>query len=130
VSAEITTQVRIGWTDTDAAGHHHHASVVRLVEAAEADLYRRIGDPQLMTIVPRVEYHAEFLTRLYYQDLVEVMLRVAAIGRTSLEYAFEVRRVDDGAVASRGGFTVVHIDEATGKSEPWPDHLRKALEAS
>ena len=130
MSAEIATQVRIGWTDTDAAGHHHHASVVRLVEAAEADLYRRIGDPQLMTIVPRVAYHAEYLTRLYYQDLVEVTLRVSAIGRSSLEYAFEVRRVDDGAVASRGGFTVVHIDEATGRSEPWPDHLRKVLEAS
>lgn len=129
MSAEVTTQVRIGWTDTDAAGHHHHGSVVRLVEAAEAELYRRIGEPQLMVIVPRVEYHAEYLARLYYQDLVEVTLRVATVGRTSLTYTFEVRRADDGAVASRGGFTVVRVDEVSGRSDPWPDDLRKVLES-
>ncbi|HEY7177145.1 MAG TPA: thioesterase family protein [Micromonosporaceae bacterium] len=125
--AEVTTQARVGWSDTDAGGHHHHASVARFVEEAEAELYRRIGDPQLMKIVPRVEYHAEYRRRLYYQDLMDVTLRVAAVGRTSLTYTFEVRRADDGSVASRGGYVVVHIDEVTGKSEPWPEHLRKAL---
>jgi acyl-CoA thioester hydrolase len=127
VSAEI--KARIEWSDTDAAGHHHHASIVRLVEAAEADLYRMIGEPQLMKIVPRVEYHAEYLGRLYYQDAVDVTLRVASVGRTSLTYTFEVRRADDGTLASRGGYVVVHIDESTGASDPWPDHLRKALSA-
>jgi len=124
---EVTTQVRVEWSDTDAAGHHHHASVARFVEAAEAEVYRRIGEPQLMKIVPRVEYHAEYLGRLYYQDPVDVTLRVVAVGRTSLTYAFEVRRADDGALAARGGYVVVHIDEVTGKSDPWSDELRKSL---
>ena len=127
--AEITIQERVGWNDTDAGGHHHHASVTRFVEAAEAALYRRIGEPQLMALVPRVEYHAEFLARLYYQDAIDVTLRVAEVGRTSLTYAFEVRRADDGTLASRGGFVVVHIGELDGKSEPWSDDLRAALSA-
>jgi len=124
---EITIRLRVGWSDTDAAGHHHHASVSRFVEAAEAELYQRIGEPQLMVLIPRVEYHAEYLGRLYYQDLVDVTLRVAAVGRTSLTYTFEVRRADDGSLASRGGLVVVHVDKATGKSEPWSDALRAAL---
>ena len=127
MSAEVTTQVRVEWSDTDAAGHHHHASIARFVEAAEAELYRRIGEPQLMKIVPRVEYHADYLGRLYYQDAVDVTLRVAAVGRSSLTYTFEVRRAADGTIASRGGYVVVHIDEANGASDPWPEYLRKAL---
>lgn len=124
---DISIRLHVEWSDTDAAGHHHHASVTRWVEAAEAALYQRIGHPRLMALIPRVEYHAEFLGRLYYQDLLEVRLRVEAIGQTSLTYTFEVRRAGDDTLAARGGFVVVHIDEATGKGSPWPDGLRLAL---
>jgi acyl-CoA thioester hydrolase len=130
VSLEITTRARVAWSDTDAGGHHHHTSVARFVEAAEADLYRRIDASQLMGRVPRVEYHAEFTARLFYQDEVDVTLRVAAVGRTSLTYTFEVRRVDNGVMAAHGGMVVVHIDPATGKSMPWPEDIRTALERS
>ena len=125
--AEITIQERVGWNDTDAGGHHHHTSVARFVEAAEAALDRRIGEPGLMALVPRVEYHAEYLGRLYYQDAVDVTLRVAELGRTSLTYEFEVKRADDGTPAARGGFVVVHIADLGEKGAPWPDHLRAAL---
>lgn len=128
--AEVSIRLRVEWSDTDAAGHHHHASITRWVEAAEAELYRRLGDPSLMRYVPRVEYHAEFLGRLYYQDELDVSLRVEAVGRTSLTYTFDIRRGRDGSLAARGGFVVVHIDEANGTGDPWPDHLRVALEAT
>jgi acyl-CoA thioester hydrolase len=125
--ASATVTLHVAWADTDAAGHHHHASVTRWVEAAEAALYRAIGHPQLMTLVPRVAYQAEYVDRLYYQDAVEATVRVSTVGRTSLTYEFEVRRVDDGVVAARGTYTVVHIGELTGRGTPWPDDLRAAL---
>ena len=115
------------WADTDAAGHHHHASVARWVEAAEAALYRAIGRPQLMTLVPRVAYQAEYLDRLFYQDAVEVTLTVRMLGRTSMTYDFEIRRIADDVLAARGSYTVVHIGTLQGKSAPWPDDLRKLL---
>ncbi|HEY1486811.1 MAG TPA: thioesterase family protein [Micromonosporaceae bacterium] len=122
-----TITLNVEWSDTDAAGHHHHASVARWVEAAEAALYRSIGYPQLMTLVPRVAYQAEYLDRLFYQDSVDVTLNVSKVGRTSLTYAFEVRRSDDNALAARGSYTVVHIGELQGRGAPWPDDLRKLL---
>ena len=124
---EVTVAMRVEWVDTDAAGHHHHASVARWVEAAEADLYRAIGQPQLMTLVPRVAYQAEYLDRLFYQDAIAVTLRVSKIGRTSLTYDFEVRRVADDTLAARGTYTVVHIGELQGRGAPWPDDLREAF---
>jgi acyl-CoA thioester hydrolase len=128
VSAVATITVHVEWADTDAAGHHHHASVTRWVEAAEATLYRSIGHPQLMTLVPRVAYQAEYLDRLYYQDAVKVTLTVSSVGRTSLTYAFDVRRIEDDVVAARGSYTVVHIGELQGRGSPWPPELRKQLE--
>jgi acyl-CoA thioester hydrolase len=119
--------MHVEWVDTDAAGHHHHASVARWVEAAEAQLYRSIGHSQLMTLVPRVAYQAEYLDRLFYQDEIQVTLRVSAVGRTSLTYAFEVRRTVDDVLAARGSYTVVHIGELQGRGAPWPDDLRAAL---
>jgi acyl-CoA thioester hydrolase len=125
----MTITVHVEWADTDAAGHHHHASVTRWVEAAEAALYRSIGHPQLMTLVPRVAYQAEYLDRLFYQDSVEVTLTVNKIGRTSLTYVFEVRRTDDDTLAARGSYTVVHIGELQGRGAPWPADLRTQLES-
>ena len=125
--ASVTVTMHVEWADTDAAGHHHHASVTRWVEAAEAQLYRSIGNPQLMTVVPRVAYQAEYLDRLFYQDAVAVTLRVRNVGRTSMTYAFEVRRAADDVLAARGSYTVVHIGELQGRGVPWPDELRRAF---
>ena len=36
--AAVLVQRRVEWPDTDAAGHYHHSTVVRWVEAAEAVL--------------------------------------------------------------------------------------------
>ena len=125
--ASVTVTMHVEWADTDAAGHHHHASVTRWVEAAEAELYRSIGHPQLMVVVPRVAYQAEYLDRLFYQEALDVTLRVRTVGRTSLTYDFEVRRAADGVLAARGSYTVVHIGEPQGRGMPWPGALRKAL---
>jgi acyl-CoA thioester hydrolase len=122
-----TITLTVEWSDTDAAGHHHHASVARWVEAAEAALYRTIGYPQLMTLVPRVAYQAEYLDRLFYQDSVDVTLTVSNVGRSSLTYTFEVRRSDDDTLAARGSYTVVHIGELQGRGAPWPDDIRSLL---
>jgi acyl-CoA thioester hydrolase len=124
---ELTLRMFVEWVDTDAAGHHHHASVARFVEAAEQALYRSLGEPQLMKYVPRVAYRAEYLSRLFYQDEIVVRLRVAKLGTTSLTYEFDIHRVGDGTLAARGSYTVVHIGELQGRSAPWPDDLRARL---
>jgi len=36
--ASVVVDRRVEWQDTDAAGHYHHSTVIRWVEAAEAVL--------------------------------------------------------------------------------------------
>lgn len=126
--AAVLVQRRVEWPDTDAAGHYHHSTVVRWVEAAEAVLYERLGLSGLFGRIPRVRYEVEYAARLWFGDVVDIVLGVAELGRTSITYAFEVRR-DDQVVAS-GRMVAVSSDPADGGTEPWTDEVRKAFTTS
>lgn len=123
--ASVVVQRRVEWPDTDAAGHYHHSTVVRWVEAAESVLHERLGLTELFGVVPRVRYEADYLEQLWFRDVVDVELRVAAVGRTSVRYEFEVRRA--GRVAARGAMVAVNSDPAQGGAQPWPEDVRKKL---
>lgn len=126
--AAVLVQRRVEWPDTDAAGHYHHSTVVRWVEAAEAVLYERLGLSELFGRIPRVRYEVEYAARLWFGDIVDIALGVAELGRTSITYAFEVRR-DDQVVAA-GRMVAVSSDPANGGTEPWTDQVRKAFTTS
>ncbi len=120
----ITIQRVIEWSDTDASGHVHNGIAGRLLEAAEAELLRGLGLVDLLPAMPRVRLVFEFRERLWFGQRVEVALRVAELGRTSLTWRMSVTG-PDGAEAITGEAVVVH---APGPSaEPWPDAARTLL---
>ena len=105
----IVVHRAVEWQDTDAAGHYHHATVIRWVEAAEAELYARLG-LDLMGIVPRVRYEVDYTDRLFYGEAVSVALWVESLGETSVTFAFEVR--GPRGIAARGRMVVVYVSRA------------------
>lgn len=115
----------VEWSDTDAAGHHHHATVIRWVEAAENELQMALGLPQLFGRTPRVHYQVDFLERLWFRDPVTVELSVASVGRTSLTYDFEVCR--EGVTAARGRMVCVWAEPDADGAQPWPEEIAAAL---
>jgi len=122
---EVTIDRVVEWPDTDAAGHYHHSTLVRWVEAAEADLLDKLGVVQLFGVIPRVRYEVDYTARLWFRDRVAVQLWVADVGRASIRYEFVVRRGDE--VAAAGAMTAVRIDPAEGKPAAWPDDVRAVL---
>lgn len=127
--ASVVIERRIEWPDTDAAGHWHYSTTFRLVEAAETVLHERLGTAQeAIPRMPRVHLDVSFTARLFYGDLVAIALRVNQVGRSSLTYAFDISR--DATSAASGTMTVVWMDLATGRAEPWPERIRKALTES
>ena len=123
----VTIERMVEWQDTDAAGHYHHATVIRWVEAAEAALHEELGLPELFGVVPRVRYEVDYLARLWFRDRVRITLRTAQLGRTSVRYEFTVDR--DGEPAARGAMVCVLTDPDGGGTTAWPDQVRAALGA-
>jgi len=123
--AQVTISRYVEWADTDAAGHYHHSTVIRWMEAAEAELYGRHGLLNLFGVVPRVHLEVSHRVRLWFRDQVEIALRVERLGTSSITFGFTVHRAEELAV--EGSFTAVHIDPAAGRSAPWPGEVRAVL---
>jgi len=123
--ARVLIRRVVEWPDTDAAGHYHHSTVIRWVEAAESAMHLALGLPELFGVVPRVHYEVDYLTRLWFRDEVVVRLEVLDLGRTSVRYAFDVHRGDEPA--ARGVMVAVLIDQDSGSTVEWSPEARRLL---
>lgn len=119
-------RTHVGWIDTDAAGIHHHTSVARWAEAAEADLMRGLGLTGYFPVAPRVRYEADFVASLRPGEEVTATIAVEHLGRTSLSLAFEVHG-EPAVLAARGRYVTVHLDGPGGRPVPWPAPWRARL---
>ncbi len=146
--ASVTIRRRVEWPDTDAAGRYHHSTVIRWVEAAEAELLGALDLIDVFGSVPRVRYAVDYLSPVFFRDEVELELTVESVGDTSIRYAFDVRRpppahvpvaaelTDVTAIAeaeadvahvARGVLTAVLLAPETGSPVGWPGDARRRL---
>ncbi|HUG87346.1 MAG TPA: hotdog domain-containing protein, partial [Actinomycetota bacterium] len=77
--------------------------------------------------LPRVHMSVDLTESLRFNDLVEVELRVEALGSTSLTYGFDIRK--DGRPAASGRMIAVLL-ERSGEKEEWTDRHRSILTTS
>jgi YbgC/YbaW family acyl-CoA thioester hydrolase len=123
--AEHTVRVRVGWIDTDASGRIHFSVAFRWAETAETNLYRALGllDGRSGDY-PRRHVEADYVRVLRFDDEVELRIRVASVGRTSITFVWE--GTHDGEVAISGGHTIVRVDDQ-GRPTPVDDRTRELL---
>jgi acyl-CoA thioesterase FadM len=117
-------RTRVAWVDTDAGGRIHFTAAFRWAEAAETALGRELGLLPDWPDLPRRAVEAEYLQVLRFEDEIEVELRPEQVGRTSITYAWEIRR--DGEVCVRGRHTAVHVG-SDGRPAALSEELRRAL---
>jgi 2-aminobenzoate-CoA ligase len=127
--ASIRIQRRIEWSDTDASGAYHNTAAFRLMEAAETALVEHLGFlEQVYGRHPRVHVEADFLRPLFFRNLVDVTIRVAEVGRSSVRYECGIAR--DGEACVRGRLVAVLLDAVRGSPQPWPEPTRLLLETA
>lgn len=68
---------------------------------------------------------AEYLQALVYEDVVDVVVTLDRIGRSS--YTLDFQMLKAGSTAARGKITVVCMDLATQRSRPLPEDLVQAM---
>jgi acyl-CoA thioester hydrolase len=122
----ITVRRRIQWFDTDASTKYHNTAPLRLMEEAETALLDRLGIVrEVYGWLPRVHVSIDYRRPLRFWDEVAVDLEVSDVGRTSITYAFGVRKGED--LVAEGRVVAAYIDEE-GKPRAWPDDWRRLLE--
>lgn len=89
---------RVQFAETDLAGIVHFSWYFRYMEEAEHAWWRSLGlkiAPEGHEIGwPRVSAGCDFKAPLRFEDEFEVHVRIEAVGRRSLRYAFTLQRGD------------------------------------
>jgi YbgC/YbaW family acyl-CoA thioester hydrolase len=130
------TTRRIEFADTDMAGIVHFANFFRFMEAAEVEFLRSRGLSVSMAWdgeqigFPRVSASCDYRKPAYFEDLLEITVRIARLGRKSVTYAFEFSK--DGDLIAEGQVSSVCCRVGTGHalaSIEIPEKYRQMLEA-
>lgn len=119
------------WNDNDQFGHMYNATYTELFDEAmnmtllgSGLLDHRSGGPIMVV----VENGCTYFREVSYPDPLQIGLRVARIGTTSLRLEMGMFRGSDETEAARGHFTTVIVDNATRRPVPLQDRQRAILQ--
>lgn len=119
------------WEDNDVYGHVNNVVYYSffdtavngiLVDAGALDLARS----DIVGLV--VSNSCDYFVSVAFPENIEVGVRVAHIGRTSVRYQLGVFRAGEDDAAAQGAFTHVYVRRATQKPVEIPADVRLVLE--
>lgn len=126
-------RVPIMFHDVDAAGTAYYPRLVDFCHCAfEALFNARIG-PSYSKVIgggvgfPSVHFEVDFIKPIRHGDVIDIGVRVAHLGRTSVGLAFEARR--GKTVLFRAKNVVVVVDLKTMTKRPLNPRMRARFQA-
>ncbi|OCX91556.1 MAG: thioesterase [Pseudomonas sp. CO183] len=124
----ITTR----WHDNDIYGHVNNVVYYGFFDTAVNNYLIQQGglDIQDGDIVGFVVSSAcDYFASIAYPDLIEVGVRVAKLGNSSVQYELAIFREGEQEASAAGRFVHVFVERASNRPTPIPSRLRAALEA-
>ena len=123
---------RVWFSDTDAQGIVYYGRYLPYFDHARVEYHRHLGlsavGREMGDFVMRA-LTVDYLAPARFDDLLEVFVRLARIGRTSATYECAAYRVDDDLLMVTAQQTVVLVDLDERKAHPIPDDFRERIRA-
>ena len=127
---KFSARTRVGFSDTDAQGIVYYGRYMPYFDLARVEYHRNLdlmrveGPCEFVMRAMNVEYHAP----ARFDDPIEIDVRVARIGRTSVTYEFAAHLEQDVlAVTATQTLVLAHLGER--KSCPIPTSFRERVRA-
>jgi acyl-CoA thioester hydrolase len=124
-------RLRVRWAEVDRQGIVFNGHYLTYFDVGIAEYWRSIGYPYPDALLAHgsdmfvkkatLEYHGP----AHYDDELDVLVRVARIGRSSVQFLLEIHRGD--ACLISGEIVYVNADPATRKPAPVGGFLREAI---
>ena len=127
--------VRVGFSDTDAQGIVYYGRYLPYFDTARVEYLRHLG---LLKLETGVDDPHEFVMRASsveyfaparFDDLIEIFVRMARIGRTSATFECAAHRAEDDQLMVTAEQTLVLVDLDERKAAPIPDAYRECIRA-
>ena len=127
---KFSARTRVGFSDTDAQGIVYYGRYNPYFDLARVEYLRSLGLLQRRgeagDFVMRAN-EVEYFAPAVFDDEIEVFVRVARLGRTSVTFAFAAYRLPDELLMVTAHQTLVYIDLAERKACPVPDSFREPV---
>ena len=121
---------RVGFSDTDAQGIVYYGRYLPYFDSARVEYHRHLDmldtSPREHEFVMRAST-IEYLAPARFDDLIEVFIRVARIGRTSVTYECAAYRCDDDVLMVTAQQTLVLVDLDERRPCAIPDWYRAKI---
>ena len=124
-------RLRVRWAEVDRQDIVFNGHYLTYFDLAMTEYLRAMGFPypaglldagsDLFVVKAIVEYKAS----AHYDEEIDIYCRVARIGRSSLQFLFQIHRGDDLLVSGENIY--VNADPKTKQSACVPDVLRNAI---
>ena len=127
---KYAAHTRVGFSDTDAQGIVYYGRYVPYFDLARVEYHRHRGltaaqldGNEFVMRAMHVEYHAPAV----FDDLLEIFVRLARIGRTSATYEFAAYRSEDDTLMATATQTLVLVDLEERHACPIPESFADAV---
>nr|WP_246246138.1 thioesterase family protein [Paenibacillus lemnae] len=121
--------IKIRYCETDMLGHVNNVSYFMYFEQGRIEYFEHLNltdelfSQKAVSVVADLE--CQYLAQMYLKDPLILHVRVAEIGRSSMEIQYAIMVKDQLKAAGRG--TIVLVDTASGKSTPIPEEARRVI---
>ncbi|KRF03589.1 thioesterase [Paenibacillus sp. Soil766] len=93
-------QLRVRYQETDQMGVVYHANYLTWFEIGRTELIRSLGYPyrkieEMGLLLPVTEADLKFKKPARYDDVIGIYTRVLQAGGVRLQFAYEIRRIND-----------------------------------
>ena len=128
---KYAAHTRVGFSDTDAQGIVYYGRYLPYFDLARVEYHRRLGmlaldaEHDFVMRASAVEYFAP----ARFDDLLEVFVRIARIGRTSMTYECAAHRVGDDALMVTARQTLVLVDLEERRARAIPEWFKERMRA-
>jgi acyl-CoA thioester hydrolase len=124
-----TSRIAIRWGDMDAFAHVNNVHYFRYMEQTRVEFFEKLGflagkNASLVIVNAGCTYLKPFT----YPGTVEVRMYAAEPGRSSMETRYDLVLQGADELYATGQAKVVWIDQASGRSAPIPEELRRAMD--
>lgn len=116
---------QVAWTEVDPSGNYQFSAALRYAEEAEIGLLRDLGLlDRLYPHLPRTFVRADFRAPAHFGDELTVSVRVGRVGRSSVEFDFELR--GGATLCAEGTLGSANVG-ADGAPVPLPEDVAAEL---
>ena len=122
---------RVGFSDTDAQGIVYYGRYLPYFDLARVEYHRHL---ELMRVQEGREFvmrasTVDYLAPARFDDLLEVFIRPARVGRTSVTFENATYRVDDDVLMVTAQQTLVLVDLEQRKACAIPESYVESLQS-